>query len=64
MRWREDNDLPPGAQRLASPYDPDARYGVKRGSGWTGYKAHLTETCDPGMPPGNHERGDHRRDRR
>ena len=50
VRWREDNDLPPGAQRLASPYDPDARYGVKRGSGWTGYKAHLTETCEPGMP--------------
>ena len=50
VRWREDNDLPPGAQRLASPCDPDARYGVKRGSGWTGYKAHLTETCEPGMP--------------
>ena len=50
VRWREGNDLPPGAQRLASPYDPDARYGVKRGAGWTGYKAHLTETCEPGMP--------------
>ena len=50
MRWREGNDLPPGAQRLASPYDLDARYGVKRGSGWTGCKAHLTETCEPGMP--------------
>ena len=50
VRWREGNDLPPGGQRLASPYDLDARYGVKRGSGWTGYKAHLTETCDPDMP--------------
>ena len=50
MRWREGNDLPPGGQRLASPYDLDARYGVKRGSGWTGYKDHLTETCDPDMP--------------
>ncbi len=50
VRWREGNDLPPGAQRLASPYDLDARYGVKRGSGWTGYKDHLTETCDPDMP--------------
>jgi hypothetical protein len=50
VRWREGNDLPLGGQRLASPYDLDARYGVKRGSGWTGYKAHLTETCDPDMP--------------
>ena len=50
VRWREGNDLPPGGQRLASPYDLDARYGVKRGAGWTGYKDHLTETCDPDMP--------------
>ena len=50
VRWREGNDLPPGGQRLASPYDLDARYGVKRGSGWTGYKAHLTETCEPDSP--------------
>jgi hypothetical protein len=51
VRWRERNDLPPGRERLASPYDLDARYGVKCGSGWTGYKVHLSETCDPG-PPG------------
>jgi len=50
VRWREGKDLPPGADRLASPYDPDARYGVKRGHGWTGYKAHLTEACEPDMP--------------
>jgi Transposase DDE domain len=50
VRWREGDDLPPGRQRLASPYDLDARYGVKRGSGWTGYKVHLTETCDPDKP--------------
>lgn len=46
VAWRENKDLPPGRARLASPYDIDARYGVKRGSGWTGYKVHLTETCD------------------
>ncbi|MFE7753390.1 IS1182 family transposase [Streptomyces sp. NPDC057428] len=50
VRWREGKDLPPGRRRLASPYDLDARYGVKRGSGWTGYKAHLTETCEPDAP--------------
>lgn len=32
--------------RLSSPYDSDARYGMKRGLGWEGYKVHLTETCD------------------
>lgn len=50
VRWREGNDLPPGGERLASPYDPGARYGVKRGSGWVGYKVHLTETCEPDRP--------------
>lgn len=47
VAWRESSDLPPGRSLLVSPYDPDARYSVKRGSGWTGYKLHLTETCDP-----------------
>ena len=42
VRWREGRDLPPGEQRLASPCDPGARYGVKRGAGWTGYRVHLT----------------------
>ena len=50
VRWREGKDLPPGGQRLASPYDLDARYGVKRGAGWTGYKVHLTETCELDAP--------------
>lgn len=50
VTWRESSDLPPGRTRLASPYDLDARYGVKRGSGWLGYKLHLTETCDPTDP--------------
>ena len=50
VRWREGKDLPPGEQRFASPYDPDARYGVKRRAGWTGYKVHLTEACEPDLP--------------
>ena len=62
VRWREGKDLPPGGDRIASPYDLDARYGVKRGHGWTGYKAHLTEACEPDMPAPDHERGDHRCD--
>ncbi|TDT98193.1 transposase [Streptomyces sp. 846.5] len=50
VRWREGKDLPPGRQRLASPYDLDARYSVKRGSGWTGFKVHFSETCEPDAP--------------
>jgi hypothetical protein len=44
VRWREGKDLPPGRRRLSSPYDPDARYSVKRGSGWCGYKAQMPTT--------------------
>jgi transposase len=40
--------LPPGRDRLASPYDLQARYSEKHGMSWTGYKAHVTETVsDP-----------------
>ncbi|MEV0938739.1 IS1182 family transposase [Streptomyces phaeochromogenes] len=50
VRWREGKDLPPARDRLSSPYDTDAHYGIKRGSGWCGYKVHLSETCDPDAP--------------
>jgi transposase len=42
--------LPPGHARIASPYDTDARWGVKRGEFWLGYKLHVTETCDDAPP--------------
>jgi transposase len=42
--------LPPGHQRIISPYDLDARYSMKRDTGWGGYKVHFTETCDPPSP--------------
>jgi transposase len=44
-REATEQGLPPGRHKLVSPYDPDARYSEKRGKGWTGYKAHFTETC-------------------
>ncbi|MFG2386464.1 transposase [Streptomyces avermitilis] len=50
VRWREGKDLPPARDRLSSPYDADAHYGIKRGSGWCGYKVHLSETCEPDAP--------------
>jgi transposase len=46
VRLRSAQDLPPAGQRYDSPYDPQARYGNKRSTTWTGYKVHLTETCD------------------
>jgi transposase len=47
-REEREHGLPPGRDRLASPYDLDARYSEKHGTGWTGYKDHLTETIsDP-----------------
>jgi transposase len=46
VRWRDPKDLPPNSLLLASPYDPDARLGSKRDLRWTGYKIHVTETCE------------------
>ncbi len=55
-RWEKlpDGDgLPSARAQLISPYDLDARYGVKRDHGWAGYKVHFTETCDaPRAPAG------------
>ena len=49
LRWRDDEGdagLPPSAARIVSPYDLAARY-ARRGqvTRWTGYLAHVTETC-------------------
>ena len=44
--------LPPGHMRIASPYDTDARWSVKRDTCWLGYKLHVTETCDDPPPCG------------
>ncbi|MGH3125581.1 MAG: transposase, partial [Streptosporangiaceae bacterium] len=46
----EGDGLPPGHTRIASPYDLDARWGVKREELWLGYKLHVTETCDDAPP--------------
>ncbi|WP_189457480.1 IS1182 family transposase, partial [Streptomyces abikoensis] len=50
VRWRDPKDCPPGALRLVSPYDTDARASVKRDIKWDGFKVHLTETCDADTP--------------
>ena len=56
----EGDGLPPGHTRIASPYDTDARWGVKRDTFWLGYKLHVSETCDdqPGCDcPGDGQTG-------
>ncbi len=40
-------ELPPSAEQISSPYDPDARYSNNRDTSWVGYKVQVTETCDP-----------------
>ncbi|OIJ95376.1 IS1182 family transposase [Streptomyces colonosanans] len=50
VRWRDPKACPPGALRLVSPYDAEARASVKRDIKWDGFKVHLTETCDPDTP--------------
>ena len=50
VRWRRQDEQPPAALRIQSPYDLDARYCTKRDTEWVGYKTHLSETCDAGYP--------------
>ncbi|SEG89513.1 Transposase [Nonomuraea solani] len=50
LRWREGSTLPPASLRFDSPYDVDAHWCVKRGTEWSGYRVHLTETCDDDLP--------------
>ena len=50
VRWRFEQDAPPAAQLINSPYDVEARYSKKRSTVWTGYKVQVTETCDPETP--------------
>ena len=50
VRWRGQNERPPSALLIQSPYDLEARYCTKRDTEWVGYKTHVSETCDEGYP--------------
>lgn len=50
VMWRPTKDLPPAAEMINSPYDAEARYSRKRQTTWTGYKVHLSESCDDDLP--------------
>jgi transposase len=52
VHWRTKKEwgVPPAHQMIASPDEADARYGGKGSTYWTGYKVHITETCQPEEP--------------
>jgi len=50
ISFREKKDLESPADLIVSPYDTQARFSVKRGMEWIGYKVHFTETCDEALP--------------
>lgn len=50
LRWRKRDELPPARQLIVSPYDVEARFSIKRSTKWSGYKVHLTETCEDDLP--------------
>jgi transposase len=47
---RTEKDGPPNATRIFSPHETEARKSIKRSTKWTGYKVHLTETCEEDLP--------------
>jgi len=50
VKQRLVKEMPSESRLIRSPYDPEARYCTKRQTEWTGYRTHLTETCDPDHP--------------
>lgn len=50
VHWRRAGNIPPAARMICSPFDLQARYSIKRQTEWTGYKVHLTETCERDAP--------------
>jgi hypothetical protein len=49
-KLRDLKELKPSGERIASPYETDARTASKGEKTWTGYKFHTTETCVKGGP--------------
>jgi transposase len=50
IRILDPKAMPDAAQRIESPYETEVRYATKGRLHWVGYKVHLTETCDAGLP--------------
>jgi transposase len=50
LRLRKAEHLPAAAELIVSPLDAEARSSQKRDTRWTGYKVHLTESCERDYP--------------
>jgi transposase len=50
VRWRRGKETIRAAASIESPYDVEAKYSRKDVTKWTGYKVHLSETCDEHLP--------------
>jgi transposase len=51
VRWRTSEEgIPRSTEYINSPLDPDCRYARKFTTSWVGYRIHLTETCEDGLP--------------
>lgn len=50
VEWRANDNIPPALICINSPYDTEAHYSKKRTTSWVGYKVHLTESCEEGLP--------------
>jgi len=47
VRLKRNQELPPAAEAIASPDDPEARYRQQCDTPWTGSRVHVSETCEP-----------------
>ena len=50
LSFRANDNIPPAAVLIVSPYDPEVHVSVKRSTVWTGFKVHVSETCDEASP--------------
>jgi transposase len=50
LRRRQAEDMPSAERRIISPYDTEARMSIRRSTEWTGYRVHLSETCEADKP--------------
>jgi transposase len=51
VRWRTSEEGIPRSRRYVnSPIDLDCRYARKFTTSWVGYRIHITETCEEGLP--------------
>lgn len=50
VKMKEVKELKSAGNLIVSPYDVEARWTTKRGQEWTGYKVHITETCEKESP--------------